>query len=298
MPVEPVTPPGSTTWRILHFPVVLIILAVGWIVAAGLGVNLVEPALRSFNHVPGGRYLGPMFGATAIVAIYWVFVRFVERRRDIEELGTSGSLGELVLGFGAGLGLSAISFAILFIIGGVHVYGYNPPRVLLFPLVVQCCGAIILEIVLRGFFFRQVERLLGSWLSLILSAIAFGSLALLRDTFEPFAMVADILNAGILFAAMYMVTRRLWAVIGLHAAWSLARIALYGSPMTANGPRGLVLSQVIGPDWLTGGRNGANASVPALVCSAVLVTILLITAVRRGHIVRPIWQRGRSTKTR
>ena len=296
MPVEPVTPPDSTTWRILHFPVVLMILAMVWIVAAGLGVNSVEPALRSFHRVPGGRYLGPLFGAIAIVTIYWIFVRIVERRRDIEELGGTGWLREIVLGLGAGLGLSVASFAILNVVGGVRVYGYNPPLVLLFPLVVQCCGAIVLEIVLRGFFFRQVERLLGSWLSLILSAIAFGSFALLRETFEPFAMVADILNAGIMFAAMYMVTRRLWAAIGLHAAWSLARIALYGSPMAANGPSGLVLSEVVGPDWLTGGRNGPYASLPALACSAVLVTVLLIIAIRRGHIVRPIWQRGRSTK--
>jgi hypothetical protein len=46
-----------------------------------------------------------------------------------------------------------------------------------------------------------------------------------------------------------------------------------------------------GPDWLTGGSFGVEASVVALVvCSAVGVA-MLVMAVRRGNIVPPPWMR-------
>jgi hypothetical protein len=53
----------------------------------------------------------------------------------------------------------------------------------------------------------------------------------------------------------------------------------------------LVQSTMIGPDWLTGGAFGVEASVVALlVCAAVGVT-LIISAVRKGNVVAPVWHR-------
>jgi uncharacterized protein len=263
MPIEPVTPPDSKAWRVVHFPVVLAVCALGLLAAAALGIKLLGLGLTQL-----------------------VFVRVVERRRDVEELGMAGWASEAGLGVGIGLALSLSVFLVQLAGGAIDVEGFALSRHLLASVVTQVCTAICLELVLRGLLFRLGERLLGSWLALLGSAAFFGGGVWLSGMPGTVALAAA-LQSGLLFAAMYMVTRRLWAAIGLHAGVLIAQAELYGG-------NGLLTSRLAGPEWLTGGQGGADASLPGLVLTALLVAALVATAIRRGRIVRPIWRRGRS----
>jgi membrane protease YdiL (CAAX protease family) len=293
MPIEPVTPDGSTTWRVVHFPVVLLVIAAIGIVMAGISVKLFGVGLRYFSYVPGARYLGPLVAAAAICIVYRLFVRVVERRPDVEELGTAGWLREVALGFGIGAAWSLAIFAVQLLIGGVRIVGFLPPHAVLLTIIVQLCASIILEIVLRGMLFRQVERVFGTWLTLLLVTICFALVSLSGASEEPFAVLANAIDGGMVFSAMFIVTRRLWAAIGLHVAWFSAQVGLNGVPSIAGGQREFVLTQTAGPEWMTGGHAGVYASVPALLVSGLLVAALLVVAVGRRQIVRPAWRRGR-----
>lgn len=287
MPIEPVTPPDSKVWRVVHFPVVLAVCAICLLSAVMLGIKLLlDFGLAHFTYVPGIRYLVPLIGAAEFILVYLVFVRVVERRRDFEELGKAGWLTEVGQGFGGGLALCLAVFAIQAATGVVSIEGFSVSRELLPPIVAQVCTAICLELMLRGVFFRLAERLLGSWLALLVSFAFFGGGVLLDGMSMSSALAAGV-QSGLLFAAVYMVTRRLWAVIGLHAAIGIAVVQLYGA-------NGFVVSRLAGPDWLTGGPGGADASLPGLAMTIFLIAALLATAIRRGRIVRPIWQSGRS----
>ena len=295
MPLEPVTPPDSAAWRVIHRPVTLTVIAVGLLVVAALALNLLGVGFQLVARAPGLRYVAPPIGAMAIVGLYCLFVSVVERRRSIEEFGRSGALAEFALGCAVGLTLSFSTFAILVLLGALHVVGFNPPHNMFLPLVSQFCTAVILEIILCGLAFRMVERWLGSWLALALMMATSGAVRFFGSGDTALALPATfavMIETVLLFAIPYMMTRRLWAAIGLTAAWKIAQFALYVTA-TAIGLQGLVLSFMTGPDWLTGGRAGADASTPALCMSAILATALLIVAVRRGRIVRPAWQRGR-----
>ena len=289
MPIEPVTPPDSKVWRVVHFPAMLAVCALCLVAAAVLGIKLLGFGLGYFTYVPGARYLMPLIGAAAVILVYLVFVRIIERRRDFEELGRAGSLTEVGLGFAGGLALCLIVFVVQAAAGGLSIDGFTMPRDLLALVVTQVCTVICLELVLRGLFFRLAERLLGSWMALLASVAFFGGGVLLSGMPPTWALAAGF-QSGLLFAAMYMVTRRLWAAIGLHAAMGIAQVELYGA-------NGFVVSRLVGPDWLTGGAGGADASLPGLAMTALLIATLLATAIRRGRIVRPIWQSGRSTPT-
>ncbi len=183
---------------------------------------------------------------------------------------------------------------VLLLIGSLHVVGFTPPHGILLTIVVQLCASVILEIVLRGILFRQVERLLGTWFTLLAAMICFGVIPLFGTGGAPLAVLADAIDAGLIFSAMFIVTRRLWAAIGLHVAWFFAQIGLNGVPSIAGGPREFVLTRTVGPEWLTGGNAGTYTSAPALLISGLLVAALLAVAVRRRQIVRPAWRRGRA----
>lgn len=290
MPIEPVTPPDSKVWRIIHFPVMLAICALGLLAVAVQGFKLLLGlGSEYFTHVPGVRYLIPLIAVAAVVLVYFVFVCVVERRRDFEELGRAGWLPEVGLGFGGGLALYITVFMVQAAAGVVSIEGFNFSRELLPPVVAQVCTAICLELVLRGLFFRLAERLLGSWIALLASA-AFFTAGVLLDGMTTISALAAGFQSGLLFAVVFMVTRRLWAVIGLHAAIGVAVVELYG-------PNGFVVSRLAGPDWLTGGAGGADASLPTFAITALLIAALLTVASRRGRIVRPIWRSGRNAPT-
>ena len=51
--------------------------------------------------------------------------------------------------------------------------------------------------------------------------------------------------------------------------------------------RGIVLRlEATGPDWLTGGTMGVEGSAVTVLVGLVAGIILLVIAVRRGHLVR------------
>jgi hypothetical protein len=94
-----------------------------------------------------------------------------------------------------------------------------------------------------------------------------------------------------MLAMLYHVTRSLWPCIGLHAAWNVMQGTVYGIPVSGLRVDGWLVSCRSGPDWLSGGVFGAEASVVALGLCSLVTLGLLAVALKRGSIVpcRP-WQ--------
>jgi len=89
-----------------------------------------------------------------------------------------------------------------------------------------------------------------------------------------------------------MLTRRLWLSMGLQMSWNHAQAAVFsgamcGVPM----PPGLIANTVAGPDLLTGGAFGVEASAVAFLLCTATGFVLLAMALRRGRIVQPMWRR-------
>jgi len=98
--------------------------------------------------------------------------------------------------------------------------------------------------------------------------------------------------ARLLLVGCYLLTRRLWLGIGLHAAWNYTQGTVFSGIVSGNAPpTGLWVSSVEGPDWLTGGSFGLEASPVALLVGSTAGVLMLVGAVRRGHIVPPAWKR-------
>ena len=175
--------------------------------------------------------------------------------------------------------------------GAYAVVGTRGAAVLLPVLAISIVSGVTEEIMMRALFFRLIESWLGSWIALIASAALFGALHLANPNASLLAGSAIALEAGIMLAAIYMVTRRLWAAIGLHAAWNFTQGGVYGIAISGMQANGLLVPRITGPDWLTGGAFGAEASLPAvLVCTAFGVALLWL-AWRRDRFVAPVWRR-------
>jgi membrane protease YdiL (CAAX protease family) len=99
-------------------------------------------------------------------------------------------------------------------------------------------------------------------------------------------------EAGILLAAAFMLTRRLWLSMGFHVAWNYTQSAIFSGVVSGNkAAQGLVRSTIKGPEVLTGGIFGVESSVLALLLCTTTGIVMLVMVARRGMIVPPIWQR-------
>ncbi|KQS04253.1 abortive infection protein [Sphingomonas sp. Leaf357] len=288
-PTRPKTPPGSSLWRVIHYPLTLLAIGLAMMALAGLLVG----GLREVLPIGHGGLRGVLFSliASAIfVGAYWLFVHFVERR-PFEEFEREDWFGELAIAAAAGFVLFSIVIGIIATQDGYGIAGINPLRAALPALAVAIFSGVSEEIVLRGVIFRLVERLTGSWIALALSAILFGAMHLGNPNATLFAGLAIALEAGVMLAALYMVTRRLWAVIGLHAAWNFTQGGIYGVPVSGFDAGGLIRPSITGSDLLTGGSFGAEASLTALLVNLAVGIGLMWIAWQQDLVVPPRWVR-------
>lgn len=225
------------------------------------------------------------------LGIYWTFVRLIEKR-PVSELSSYGMGRELGAGVLVGTGLCVLCFVILMLLGTYRIDGLNPVLVMLPALSMAISSGVLEELLWRGGLFRIVEESLGSWIALAVSALVFGLSHYAPLEGALWGSFAITIEAGLLLAAAYMVTRRLWMCIGLHMAWNIVQSGVFSGVVsgTVNHP-GLLKSTVEGPTILTGGTFGLEASIVAVLVCTTAGILMLFLAIRRGNVVRPFWQR-------
>jgi uncharacterized protein len=253
------------------------LIATGWLTPSA------SPAYRAFARM-SAELVPTVLG-------YFVLVLLIERR-SLRELSLPAVATRGIPGFLGGFALFSIVVGLLWLFGSYHVQGMNPNVDWLPEVLVAGVGAGIAEEVLtRGVLFRVTEEGLGTWWALVISAAFFGLAHIFNPGATWWSSAAIAIEAGILLALLFHVTRSLWACVGVHAGWNITQGAIYGIPVSGGHADGWLISTRTGPDWLSGGAFGAEASVVALTaCSLVSVTLLLI-ALRGKTIVLPSWRR-------
>ncbi|HEX4423188.1 MAG TPA: CPBP family intramembrane glutamic endopeptidase [Kofleriaceae bacterium] len=266
--------------RLRQLSVVRIVLAAAPIVACNIAVITLA----------GAGPLSTLVRAASSLALYAGYVRLIERR-PLDELARTRAVPEFARGLALGAALFSVTIAILCLLGVCTVEAAGDVASTANVLAGAIAAAVIEELLLRAIFFRLVERSLGTWIALALSAALFGVLHAFNVGATVVSTIAIALEAGVLLAAAFALTRRLWLPFGLHAAWNFTEGGIFGASISGGQPRGLLTSQLSGPELLTGGSFGPEASVVAVVvCLAAGITLLAL-AHRRGQFLPPRWRR-------
>jgi uncharacterized protein len=280
--------PPTLGHRVLAFPLVRILVAILFIV---IPFAVVRTPLNLFVTDKPLRRVGALLLAVVVLASYWAYVRVVEKRA-VTELSAGHAARELGFGLGLGALLFCATIAIVAAFGAYQITGNNGWQIMLAVLPASILGGVLEEVLIRGVVFRILEQWLGSWTALGISAVIFGALHLLNPGATLLNAAAISIEAGVLLAAAYMLTRRLWLCIGTHIAWNFTQGGIFSVAVSGGSSKGLLQSRMIGPDWLTGGAFGAEASVVALVVCLAAGIALVVLAAKKGHIVPAFWSRG------
>jgi membrane protease YdiL (CAAX protease family) len=274
--------------RIVQFPLVRVVVLGGGLFYL---MAWTEGRLQAIKESPLlGAAIALGMGLVAM-AIYLAYARLVERRAATElslpRAGREWAIGALI---GAGLYIACV--LILMLLGIYRIEGMNPISFLIPAIAMAVKSAIFEELVFRGVLLKSVEDMLGTWVAVILSSATFGFLHLLNPDATIGGAIYITVEAGLLLAGAYLVTRRLWMCIGFHMAWNYVQSAVFSGIVSGGVTEpGLIRDTITGPDLLTGGSFGMERSVVALVLCTTMGVLLLLIASRRGNILPPPWKR-------
>jgi len=280
----------SRLYRVISFPAVRAVLGFFW-VGGAIGLGSATSALLP----QGMEILAPLLLAAGAVVGYYTFVRVLERR-PVPELFSKGCLTEALAGTAIGFGLFGLVIGILFLLGIYSVNKVNAVSVVIPALVAALMAGVTEEILIRAVAFRILEGWLGSWLALGISAALFGLMHLPNPQATMVSSAAIALEAGVMLAAAYMVTRRVWLAIGIHAGWNFTQSGIFGVATSGVQSTGYLEGTLSGPSILSGGTFGAEASIVAVIVCLGAGLYLLRVAQKRGHILRPSWRPGLSMR--
>jgi membrane protease YdiL (CAAX protease family) len=250
-------------------------LALAFVIATALlGDWLISPFARIS---PEGNPLDPAalvaftlvpFGLLLVVLLGWV--RFVERR-PLASLGIRGQrpLREFLRGHAIGLaGLFGIVI-VIWLFDGLRLTAVAPAfaqpvslvmiALLLLTFALQ---ASVEELLFRGWLLSVLAKKFNLPIAVIVSSALF-SLLHFNPRAHWLVSVGTFLFA--LFACAWVLrTRSVLGIMGWHSGWNWLLAVGFGLPVTGIDvglPALLLDMQANGPDWLTGGPQGPEASV-------------------------------------
>jgi membrane protease YdiL (CAAX protease family) len=279
--------------KILHFPLTKIIIGlIVFVVIIGVGQTLVQKTLELTSIDKDLKNLiGGIFAAILVIISYTYLFKFYEKRK-ITEFSKKSIIKNLSIGIVLGVILQSLTILVIYLKGGYSVISINPILFIIPPLTMGITSAIIEETLFRGIIFRIPEEKLGSYISLLISALIFGALHISNPNSSLSAGIGLAIQAGLLLGAAYIYSRNLWFPIAIHFAWNFTQSAIFGANVSGNAiSKTLITSKIEGAEWFTGGQFGPEGSIQATIFCLIATIVLLVLSHKEGKIIKPYWNK-------
>lgn len=262
--------------------------AIGWMAVMLVAMMPILSAQRlAATWIDGPHWVLVGIALASLVgayAAYYALVRFGERRR-VSELAPGALPRDLALGLLIGLGMFTLVFASLRLAG---VYTLAPGQWSDWGHDVRAAIAtgLVEELLIRLIVFRLLMRAFGMWPALIASALLFGAAHLMNPNASYVAAAAIAVEAGLMLAAFYLLTGRIWMSVGVHAAWNFAQGPVFGARVSGQVESGSLF--VSGPvagssSVLSGGAFGPEASLSAVLVGLIVFLVVMRAVRARGR---------------
>ena len=263
-----------------------IIFVIGGIILFIIGSTILSLGLYTAPESDSYLINIPIFLITAVVLLllYNLLIRYVEAndackiapRKDISSIGNG-----LFIGF---------SYFIIVTIT-MSLCGYYHIKSIqfdwekqLFSFTLFFLVAVSEEIFFRGILFRMINRRWNIWAALVISALIFGGLHIFNNNATLWSSIAIAIEAGSLLGAAYAYSKNIWLPIGIHWIWNYTQGNILGFPVSGeDNVTSIITPQISGPQWLTGGSFGAEASVISAVIGLLISLWFIRKTIQQGH---------------
>ena len=248
-------------------------------------------AIQRIWHLPDQPPFTPglLIAAELVQGVIVIGVTALMGRIEGRSLATYGIPLRKAFGFrvweGAlwGIGSCGLVYALMAAFGGYRAHGLalQGADLLRWPLLwalAMLAVALYEEPAFRGFQLFTLSRGITYWPAALLLSLGFGALHYFQKPNESWL---DFLNVGLIGLFFCFTVRRtgdIWFAAGWHFTFNFMSMGVMGSPNTGNQGGKPLQGHLLdgnfsGPDWLTGGLTGAQASVFTLAMVAVLFAL-------------------------
>lgn len=229
----------------------------------------------------------------AALGIYAVLCRMVEKR-PVTELNLRRLAPDLAVGCVIGTVCIAVSILGMWLAGVYHGRVVSPNwEAIVRDLFLFLFAAIGEELICRAILLRMIEERWGTIIALVVSCLVFGFFHYANDGASVWSCIAITVTA--VEAASFLYARTLWMPIGSHLAWNFVQGNVFGIAVSGNTMGGSFLqADLTGPEILTGGAFGMEASIITVVLTTAIASGLIWLAIRKGNYIpfRNPWRRG------
>lgn len=286
---------SSIVVKILHFPLLQIIIGVILVNVPTFILRSIAQLILSSLSIGNDTVESLVIFCVRSLAVYFAYIFFVlifEKRKAKEISITPSTFKEFAYGGLLGLFMISIVMTLMWIIGNFTinaVYNYTP---LFQSLLFHSFFAFLQDIVYFAIIFRIIEKSLGSWIAIIIASIVFGFKHLLFPGYTLWSVIAQTIEAGILFSALFILSRRIWLIFGFHLVWNYVEYGLILG-FDSEGLTPLFSTEFSGSNLITGMPVGPEASLFTFCISTAIGIYLLTKAYKKDNFILPYWIRAK-----
>ena len=222
--------------------------------------------------------------SVGMLLLYALFVRWFEKK-PAPDIPPCRIVPDTAKGLGYGAGFMLAVTLVMMLFGFYKVAEVHQDVAL--PLVTAFMRflmvAVCEEVLFRGILFRWIDEKWGFPIALVVSAILFGLVHIAQPGATWWSSLAIAIEAGLLLGAAYKYAGNLWLPIGIHWAWNFVQGNIFGFEVSG-GDAGdsLLKATVEGPDILTGGVFGAEASIITVVLGLALSVWFIVRCSKKA----------------
>ncbi|MHB8502303.1 MAG: CPBP family intramembrane glutamic endopeptidase [Candidatus Acidiferrales bacterium] len=262
-------------WRLLIYAAIFFGL---WSTAIFLLSQLLRPARGVFS--PSYQFFGELASFFAAFAAAWIMSQFEDVPVGGYGLPARGAFGGQ-FGQGCLFGLCEISVLIGLIaafggysFGSLAEHGASIGKWALFWGFFFVVVGLFEEFFFRGYSLYTLADGIGFWPAAVLLSAAFGAVHI-HNSGEGWAGVASVAFAGLFWSFTLKRTGSLWFAVGMHATFDFGETFLFSVPDSGMiFPGHLSNATLSGPNWVTGGSAGPEASVFDFLILVVFILVV------------------------
>ena len=239
-----------------------------FVAATAFGVDIMTSPTQQSTY---SHFILNIAGVLGTVFIVWLFTRFVDKEK-FSKVGflNQNIFNESLAGFAVGAGAIIIGFFVLFVSGFITVKDISFEwSDFLMIVSIYICVAVTEELLVRGYFLRNLMVSFNKYAAWILSSVIFSLMHAANSHLTLLAFI-NLFGAGLVLGLPYIFNKRLWFPIAFHFSWNWFQ-SLFGFNVSGLKLPPILITQTEGKDFITGGDFGFEGSIISVIVQFTII---------------------------